>query len=373
MAVFLAGVGNVTLMNGDDIFVTADTLIESGITIGVTLEEIRGGQGAKLIGRYAHSSTFGLKLTDALFNLEYLAASVGSELEKGGDVFNNEELTSNGTGEVTLTATAVPMRTGGNVYAYVVEANAPDKNKRVKYAVTGDNKVTGLTPNTAYCVRYMYTNAGADKLVINADFIPGTYYCFLTANLYSGDANNAATGTKVGEITIKIPRFMLNGSQELSMTSTGASQTSLEGQALSSGGSGCNNQGIYAEIVQIMLDEYWYTDAEGLVIEDSLIETSASAFQPFTPNVYAWYVNAKPKLISNAILATQESNLPQAETSKLVFAIEAGDTGLNIDASTGAVTGTAAAGTAYITVEAQMYDSTPIPGMDASATIIISA
>ena len=80
------------------------------------------------------------------------------------------------------------MRTGGNVYAYVVEANAPDKNKRVKYAVTGDNKVTGLTPNTAYCVRYMYTNAGADKLVINADFIPGTYYCFLTANLYSGDA-----------------------------------------------------------------------------------------------------------------------------------------------------------------------------------------
>ena len=375
MAVFLAGVGTATLMDGDDIFVTADTLTDSSITLDLSLEEVRGGQGNRLLGRFAHTSTFGLTLTDALFNLEYLAASVGSELEKGGDVFRNEELTTDGDGKLTLTATAVPFRTGSPVYAYVVKADALDKNKRQKYVVAGDNTVSGLEADTAYCVRYMYTNASADKLVINADFIPGTYYCYLTANLYSGDSTNASTGTKVGEITIKVPRFMLNGTQELSMTATGAATTSLEGTALASGATGCEGQGIYAEIVQVMFDERWYTDAQGLVIEDSYIEATAAEYQPTSPVVYAWYPNAKPKMISNAILAAQESDLAQGEKSKLVFSITDGGTGLQIDSSTGALTLTgasASAGTALITVEAQMNDGTPIPGMDASATIVLA-
>lgn len=373
MAVFLAGVGVATLMDGDDIFVTADTLTDSSITMDLTLEDVRGGQGNKLLGRFAHTSTFSLTLTDALFNLEYLAASCGEELEKGGDVFMNEsDVVANETGELTLRATAVPMRTGSPVYAYVVKADALDKNKRTRVAVTGDNKITGLEANTAYCVRYMYTNASADKLVIPADFIPGTYYCFLTANLYSGDATNASTGTRVGEITIKVPRFMLNGTQELSMTATGAATTSIEGMALASGGSGCEDQGIYAEIVQVMFDERWYTDAQGLIIEDSLIEEEAASYQPTTPVVYAWYPNAKPKMISNTILAAQESDLEENEKSKLVFSITPGTTALQIDETTGVISGTAAAGTATITVEAQMNDGTPIEGMDASATIILT-
>ena len=56
----------------------------------------------------------------------------------------------------------------------------------------------------------------------------------------------------------------------------------------------------------------------------------------------------------------------------MVFAITAGDTGLSIDSSTGVISGTPAAGTATITVEAQEYGGTPIPGMDASATIILT-
>ena len=364
--------GVATLLDGDDIFVTADTLTDSSITLGLELEDLRGGPGNKLLGRYAHTSTFSLALTDALFNLEYIAASCGAELEKGGDVFRNETLTSDGTGKVTLTATAVPVRQGSAVFAYIVRADALDKNKRTKYAVAEDNTVSGLEANTEYCVRYMYTNAAADKLVIPADFIPDTFYCLLTCNLYSGDATNASTGTRVGEITIKVPRFMLNGTQELSMTATGAATVSLEGTALASGNPGCEGNGIYAEIVQVLFDERWYTDAAGLVIEDSLIEAEAASYSPTTPVVYAWYPNAKPKLISNTILAAQESDLSADQKSKLVFSISAGTTGLSINDSTGVISGTAAAGTATIMVEAQMNDGTPIPGMDASATIVLS-
>ena len=77
-------------------------------------------------------------------------------------------------------------------------------------------------------------------------------------------------------------------------------------------------------------------------------------------------------MISNTILAAQESDLEEDDKSKLVFSITPGTTGLQIDNSTGVITGTAAAGTATITVEAQMHDGTPIEGMDASATIILT-
>ena len=67
---FLAGVANAEIFKGNDLFSTAKTLIDSSITIGVSAEDIRAGQGAKLYGKYFHTSTFDLKMTDAMFRLE---------------------------------------------------------------------------------------------------------------------------------------------------------------------------------------------------------------------------------------------------------------------------------------------------------------
>lgn len=308
-----------------------------------------------------------------MFNIEYLAMNVGSELVKGGDIFKYEELTSDGTGKITLSATAVPIMNATSTYAYVRLPGTGD-NKFTKVPVQADNTLTGLTPSTTYCVRYMYTDASASKMTVSSNFIPSTVSIVLTANLYSGDACNPSTGTNVGTLTIKVPRFQLNGTQDLAMTASGASQTSFEGSALASGCQGCDDQGVYAEIVQAIIGEYWYTDANGIIIADSYIEATTTDYDKATPQVYAWYSNAAPKLINNTILAAQESNLTEAEKTKLVYAITPGTTGLNIDASTGAITGTAAAGTATITVTAQMSQgSTPIPGMDASATIVLTA
>ena len=370
---FLAGVANAEVFDGDQLFISARTLIDSSITIGVTLEEIRGGMGNALWGKFAHTSTFDLKITDAMFNLEYLAANVGSDISMGGDVFKDEELTSDGAGEITLSATAVPVRTNGTTYAYIRPASQGGA-KRTAYLVTEDNKVTGLVADTKYCVRYMYTDGAARKMVVNSNFIPGTFSIVLTANLYAGDACNADTATKVGTLTIKVPRFQLNGNQELTMSASGVSNTSFEGSALASGCTGCDDNGVYAEIIETIFNSYWYSDASGLIIEDSYIELAQAAdFEPFTPTVYAWYPTGAPKQISNAILTAQETGLTSDEKTKLVFSITAGTTGLSIDASTGAITGTAAAGTALVTVEAQKNDGTPIPGMDASMTIVIAA
>ena len=81
MKYFIAGPGNVTLFNQDgSIALTSVTLVDSSLGFQVTLEEIRAGLGAKLYGKYAHTTGMTMKLTDAMWNLKFLAANVGSSI-----------------------------------------------------------------------------------------------------------------------------------------------------------------------------------------------------------------------------------------------------------------------------------------------------
>lgn len=64
MKTFIAGVGRALLFKGADLFADCRTLADSSITIGVTAEEIRGGEGNVLYGQYFHDASFSMKLTD---------------------------------------------------------------------------------------------------------------------------------------------------------------------------------------------------------------------------------------------------------------------------------------------------------------------
>ena len=266
MAYFLAGVADAELFKGSESFATAKTLIDSSITIGVSSEDIRAGKGAKLYGKYFHSSTFDLKLSDAMFKLEYLAANVGSEIELGGDAMRVEEITAKAAGELDLSNTPVSVNAGcGDAYIYY-KGVADSYYKSVKAELNDEGtayKVPGVVSGTKYCVKYFYTNDAARKVTINANFIPDTLSIYLTANLYAGDvANcNSASTTKVGTLTIKVPRFLLSGSQEIAMSMTGAANTPLEGSALATKGDNCDGDGIYAEIIEV-IDNRTFDDIE---------------------------------------------------------------------------------------------------------------
>lgn len=47
---FIAGVGDVDIFDNDTLFASARTLIDSSITIGTSMEELRGGRGNALWG-----------------------------------------------------------------------------------------------------------------------------------------------------------------------------------------------------------------------------------------------------------------------------------------------------------------------------------
>lgn len=290
--VFIAGVGNATLFDDERLVASANTLIDSGITIGLSFEDVRAGQGNKLYGRYAHTSTFDLKLTDAMFNLEYLAMNTGSDISLGGDVMVDEEKTSTAK-KIKLSQTAVAV-SGSKVYAYAKKSGTD--NVYDKYAVSETNEIEVPVDGT-YCIRYMYTNDLASKMIINANFIPKTLTLILEANLYSGGSCDIETSTLAGKVTIKVPRFMLNGSQELSLTASGVANTAIEGTALASGCVGCSGDGVYAEIIQVMANRTVENGFTGIVVEDSV--RNASKGDKLELNVYACPVDAAPIKLNN--------------------------------------------------------------------------
>ena len=217
--------------------------------------------------------------------------------------------------------------------------------------------------------KYFENNISARAIKINTNFVPDTLYVVLTASLFAGDAK-AGSGTKVGSVVIKVPRFQLNGSQEISMTMTGASNTAFEGSALAVEEDGCNGKAYYAEILEILFNARWYDNVRSIQIEDSDVTVKAGAVN-MGLDVYAIYANALPKKISNDIISAGEGSVEVRERSKLVFS-KVGDTGsLSIDSSTGNITGTATQGT-YTFRVAAMKGETPL-GLDATMLLTVTA
>lgn len=324
--VFIAGVGNATLFDGERLVASANTLIDSGITIGLSFEDIRAGIRNKLYGRYAHTSTFDLKLTDAMFNLEYLAMNTGSDISLGGDVMVDEELTSTAK-KIKLSQTAVAI-SGSKVYAYAKKSGTD--NVYDKYAVSEANEIEVPVDGT-YCIRYMYTNDLASKMIINANFIPKTLTLILEANLYSGGSCDIETSTLAGKVTIKVPRFMLNGSQELSLTASGVANTSIEGTALASGCAGCSGDGVYAEIIQVMANRTLENGFTGIVVEDAVRE--ASKGDKLELNVYACPVDAAPIKLSNDQITVAATGTGYTYANGIVTITEAATDSVTVEVS----------------------------------------
>ncbi len=61
---FLAGVGRALLFDGNNLIGVAKTLTESTFNFSISTEEVRGGSGNALWGKYFHDSNLAVTLTD---------------------------------------------------------------------------------------------------------------------------------------------------------------------------------------------------------------------------------------------------------------------------------------------------------------------
>ena len=158
MKKFLAGVARAILLRGNTIIGVANTLITSGFDFTIASEEIRGGQGNGLFGKYFHDSALNVTIEDAMFNLEYVAASLGTTLRQGGLSFKEEESTVATAKQIPLSTT--PLALEGSLVAWYSKPGQDNwtvgtvKSAANKYYI----EVDSATVNEKYCVKYFWQN-----------------------------------------------------------------------------------------------------------------------------------------------------------------------------------------------------------------------
>lgn len=314
----LAGVGDIQLFDQGtgEIIVTSKTLTDSGINFSVTAEDIRGGKANAILGKYFHDTAMELTLTDALFSLEYLALNVGGTITASSDVLTTEQVTTTVADTITVTNTPQNFGSVGTI-GWASIAGKDDWSKITFDPTTKSASLAGIPVGTTMCVKYVINDAAAEQFVVSSAFIPDQVHAILTLPLFKATVGSDATYTsssKVGEVQVDIPNFLLGGAQELSLSSSGAATTALSGSALASytGNEGCDDDGYYAILKQIVYNKDEWADVKAIVIADSDIDLAPDDTQVL--EVYALYSGVKaPRLIENSKLTFTSSSDAVAE------------------------------------------------------------
>ena len=110
MKTFLASVGRAQLLvrRNRELVHLADarTLTDSSLSFSTSMEEVRAGQGAKLHGRFSHTSGLSIDLTDVMFDVDYLAAILGAPQNSDATGwYRDKDFTINENGVLTLSKT----------------------------------------------------------------------------------------------------------------------------------------------------------------------------------------------------------------------------------------------------------------------------
>ena len=290
--IFTAGPARALFFYGQQLIGVGRTLSDTAFNSTITGEEVRGGQGNMLYGKYFHDSSLGIDITDAMFNLQYVAASLGVDVNQGGiSLYESPKAgeTVAAGGKVTLTETAVAF--DGSILAWYKKP--ADDDWTVASVSQNEITVPGANVGDHYCVKYFYQNLNAKSITIKAQYVPKTLHLVLINDLYSGDvANVAASSSKYGRLITDIPQFQLSGEQNLAWSATSAATVSLSGTALAvDDGASCEEDPIYGTMTQEIFGAKWQDDVKAIAVANADVELSSTVTSE-TLQVYAVFGGA---------------------------------------------------------------------------------
>ena len=276
---FLAGVGRALLFKGNDLIGVAKTLTESTFDFSITAEDVRGGQGNGLLGRYFHDSNMQVTLVDAMFDLQYMALSLGVNLESGGLSVKEEELTVGVDGTVTASETPVAF-TGSMIGWY----KKPSDTEWSIGTFTGSKMaISGASQNDPYCVKYFYINENAKSIKIKSQYVPAELHVVIMNDIYSGDVGTQSDVTKYGRLITDIPRLQMDGNQTLNLSASSAATINLTGSALAVlSGDTCEEDPYYGTMTEEIYGSKWQDDVVALAVENSDVELARSQSETLT-------------------------------------------------------------------------------------------
>ena len=209
-----------------------------------------------------------------MFDLQYMALSLGVPVEKGGISVKEEELTAGADGSVITTET--PIAFDGSMIGWYKKPT--DDNWTVGTIDSKKMNIPGGGASATYCVKYFYQNENADFITIKAQYVPSTVHLVIMTDLYSGKAGSQSDATRYGRLIVDIPQYQLEGSQNLSLTATSAATINLTGMALAVlDGSSCEDDPYYGTMTQEIFGAKWQNDVVAIAVENADLELAASA------------------------------------------------------------------------------------------------
>lgn len=301
----IPSVGKTTLIDPStyDIIVEGQTNTDTEFDFSITEEEIRGGFLAGLLGKIFHSPTLNVSITDALYSQEYIALSVGSGIEIGGDAIELVEATVGANGTIDVSP-KVPrdFMNQGTIGWYTLAG----KNDWNKVTFVGNvATVSGLEEGEKVCVKINTAHDSMTTVNIPSAFIPAETILILTLPLFRARQDKVYNKSQqAGEIQVPIGRFQLNGAQTLSLNMTGASTMSLSGTATVdfTGNTTCSgDSGIYAKWKQIIYNQDEKDLYSNIVVSNSDIELTGAETETLNVLGIGKGLTA-PKLIDNSKL-----------------------------------------------------------------------
>lgn len=313
------------------------TLINSGLSMSISSEEARAGNGNVLLGKYYHSSTFGLTMEDQLWDLNYLAMNCGGSITANADVMRSEEVTITEANKITVKeGTPVEFTSDIGVIGWYRLSTESGADTKVCTFDGQDAAVDGLNVGDVVCVRYMVQSTSARQFIVNSNYTPSIYHVVLKGYIYkSGSSGETVSGqSKIGEITIDIPNFQLEGTQDFSLSASGFSSMSLSGTALSTddGAGGCGSGGYYAIIKE---EEYGlgeFDKVSAIVVANSDIALATGETSKLV--VYKMYNDGtQPSpVLDNSVLTivSKDTSVETVTTEGVITAVGNGESVIEI-------------------------------------------
>ena len=227
-----------------------------------------------MLGRYFHDSNMQVTLVDAMFDLQYMALSLGVNLESGGLSVKEEELAVGTDG--TVTASETPVAFNGSMIGWYKK---PSDTEWSIGTFTGSKmSISSGSQNDPYCVKYFYINENAKSIKIKSQYVPSELHVVIMNDLYSGDVGSQSDATRYGRLITDIPRLQMDGNQTLNLTATSAATINLTGSALAVlSGDSCEDDPYYGTMTEEIYGAKWQDDVVALAVENSDIELAKSA------------------------------------------------------------------------------------------------
>ena len=311
---YLASVAEVELFEKVDgalrLFASAHTLTDSAMSFSNSMEEVRGGQGGKLYGRFGHTSGITLQMTDIIVNMNYFKALIGAELNSEGNITDMvDPIALQFTSQKSTIPTSSPEPVEiGNLCGSGVAAWA------YKSGCSGDGDIYPLSvnvralegpanmPDGEYCVRYFVKKTSGTLARINAMFKPMELYARVSIPEFAADASAANSDGVVGHLVFNFPRYQFDGSFDLSLSMTANATIALNGTVLAVPAKDCTGKEYYGEIMEIPV-EAESTSADfrvglrDIIIDPEYLKTTD------VPNIWGIYASGAKLLLNDKIAA----------------------------------------------------------------------